>query len=101
MLTLVPHTRTEHYSWVSVQISLTVYGSFYSVCLGALPNMVSSELLPTRARGAAMSALMGINSIANVLVVSAFPALQGRFGTSTTLLMCSVPPNERPICVRL
>jgi len=88
-LSLSPFARTKYpaESGLVAAVSLTVYSALYSVCLGALPNMLSSELLPTRARGFGMSSLMFANSVANIMVVSAFPYLQAKFGTSTTLVM--------------
>lgn len=81
--------RAPAQAGLAAAVAATLYSSLFSVSLGPLPNMLTSELLPTRARGQAMAVLMGVNNAANVAVTALFPVLQARFGTSATLLAYS------------
>ncbi|EKX35595.1 hypothetical protein GUITHDRAFT_118194 [Guillardia theta CCMP2712] len=59
--------------------------AFFSVSLGPIPSILSSELLPTHARATGMSFLMSAQYTANCLVIYSFPFLQLKFGSSAVL----------------
>jgi len=66
-------------------LGLLIYQAFFSVSLGPIPSILSSELLPTHARATGMSFLMSAQYTANCLVIYSFPFLQLKFGSSAVL----------------
>jgi len=49
-------------------ISICLYGSFFVLSLGPIPNIISAELFPLRARSAAMAGSLGSQFVFNTLV---------------------------------
>jgi hypothetical protein len=62
-------------------VGLTVYGVVFSLSLGPIPNILSSELFPSRCRSAAMTCSLASQYMFNTLVGFAFPLLKHRFGS--------------------
>lgn len=70
--------------WIPSAVALAcimTYGCSFALSLGPIPNILTSELFPTRCRSAAMSASLGAQFAANTAVGLAFPVLRHKFGT--------------------
>eukprot|EP00282_Hemiselmis_andersenii_P023185 CAMPEP_0172002658 /NCGR_PEP_ID=MMETSP1041-20130122/3524_1 /TAXON_ID=464988 /ORGANISM="Hemiselmis andersenii, Strain CCMP439" /LENGTH=481 /DNA_ID=CAMNT_0012656387 /DNA_START=308 /DNA_END=1749 /DNA_ORIENTATION=+ len=70
-------------------LSLSVYGIFFVLSLGPMPNMITGELLPTDARGAGMSVSVGVQWVLSSLVSVSFPILCSSIGTGPTFMCYS------------
>jgi len=65
--------------------AVTFFGIFFGLSLGPLPNIIASELYPTRARSAGVAASTGVQFAANAFVAATFPVFSAAIGTRTTL----------------
>jgi len=61
---------------------LCLYGSFFVLSLGPIPNILTAELFPSRCRSAAMACSLGSQFLFNTVVGLAFPVLRQRFGSA-------------------
>merc|ERR1711974_101407 len=66
---------------VVAMLGLTLYGSAFALSLGPIPNILTAELFPMRARSIAMSTSLGAQFAFNTMVGFLFPVLRHRFGT--------------------
>ena len=64
-----------------------VYGCAFSLSLGPIPNILTSEMFPMHARAAAMSVSLGVQFACNTLVGFFFPLLRAKIGTSAVLVV--------------
>lgn len=64
-------------------LSVMLYGIFFSLGLGPIPNILTAELFPPRARSAAMACSLGTQFVFNTLVSLLFPVLRERLGSQT------------------
>lgn len=62
-------------------LGITVYGVAFALSLGPIPNILTAELFPMRARSVAMSTSLGAQFLFNTMVGMGFPILRHRFGT--------------------
>lgn len=81
--------------------SVCLYGSFFVLSLGPIPNILTSEVFPTRVRSPAMSMSLFSQFFFNALVGMAFPILRHKLGTqavfatfSTMCLLCWLFVNK-------
>ena len=65
--------------------AVTLFGVVFGLSLGPLPNIISAELYPTRARSAGVAAATGVQFLSNAFVVAAFPVLRTSLGERTVL----------------
>ena len=65
--------------------AVTLFGVFFGLSLGPLPNIISAELFPTRSRSAGVAASTGVQFACNALVAATFPVLTAAIGTRATL----------------
>ena len=65
--------------------AVMLYGVFFGMSLGPMPNIIASELFPTHARSAGVALSTSVQWIFNALVAAAFPLLVKQFGTSGVL----------------
>lgn len=62
--------------------AISLYGVAFALSLGPIPNILTAELFPMRARSASMSVSLGAQFLFNTIVGFAFPILRYRLGTS-------------------
>jgi len=62
-------------------VALCGYGVAFSLSLGPIPNILTSELFPMRARAAAMSVSLAAQFVCNTAVGAGFPALRASLGS--------------------
>jgi len=60
--------------------AITMYGSAFAFSLGPIPNILTAELFPMRARSAAMSASLAAQFLFNTCVGFGFPILRHKLG---------------------
>ena len=71
-------------SWLPGAVAVAcimAYGCSFALSLGPIPNILTSELFPTRCRSAAMASSLGSQFAFNTAVGLLFPILRHRFGT--------------------
>merc|ERR550514_1324670 len=62
-------------------LSICLYGVFFALGIGPIPNILSAELFPMRARSAAMAFSLGSQFMFNTMVGMGFPILRHTLGT--------------------
>lgn len=65
--------------------AVTLFGIFFGMSLGPLPNILSAELFPTAVRGVGVSTTTTVQWISNMLVAALFPVAAARFGMPAVL----------------
>uniref|UniRef100_A0A7S0J4Y5 Major facilitator superfamily (MFS) profile domain-containing protein n=1 Tax=Calcidiscus leptoporus TaxID=127549 RepID=A0A7S0J4Y5_9EUKA len=60
--------------------AICVYGSAFAFSLGPIPNILTAELFPMRAKSAAMAASLGAQFFFNTCVGMGFPILRHKIG---------------------
>ena len=65
--------------------AVTLFGIFFGMSLGPLPNILSAELFPTAQRGAGVAATTTVQWVSNMLVAALFPVAAARFGMTSVL----------------
>lgn len=74
------------FTWVPGAVALaclSLYGVFFNLSLGPVPNILTSELFPARCRSAAMATSLGFQFFFNTCVGLLFPVLKSQFGPSS------------------
>eukprot|EP00966_Prymnesium_polylepis_P292508 6755247-Prymnesium_polylepis.1 len=64
-------------------VAVTLFGVFFGMSLGPIPNILASELFPTYARSTGVAACTSVQWGFNIVVAASFPALQDHFGSTT------------------
>ena len=65
--------------------AVTLFGVFFGMSLGPLPNILAAELFPTQARAAGVSATTTVQWLSNMLVAAFFPVASQAFGMRAVL----------------
>jgi MFS family permease len=65
--------------------AITLFGIFFGMSLGPLPNILSSELFPTSVRGEGVAAAITVQWLSNMLVAALFPISVSRFGMRSVI----------------
>ncbi|KAL1526166.1 hypothetical protein AB1Y20_014894 [Prymnesium parvum] len=71
-------------------LGITVYGCAFALSLGPIPNILTAELFPMRARSMAMSTSLGSQFLFNTMVGMGFPILRHAFGTRAVFGMFAI-----------
>ena len=66
-------------------LAVTLFGVFFGMSLGPMPNILASELFPTAVRSTGVAYSSAFQWLSNALVAAVFPALSQRFGTPVVL----------------
>jgi len=61
--------------------AISVYGVAFALSLGPIPNILSAELFPMRARSSCMAVSLGSQFLFNTIVGFTFPILRYHLGT--------------------
>jgi MFS transporter, SP family, galactose:H+ symporter len=65
--------------------AVTLFGVFFGMSLGPLPNILAAELFPTSVRAPGVAATTTVQWLSNMLVAALFPILAAKFGMSQVL----------------
>jgi SP family galactose:H+ symporter-like MFS transporter len=65
--------------------AVTLFGVFFGMSLGPLPNILAAELFPTSVRAPGVAATTTVQWLSNMLVAALFPVLTAKFGMSQVL----------------
>ena len=65
--------------------AITLFGVFFGMSLGPLPNILSAELFPTSVRASGVAATTTVQWLSNMLVAALFPVLTASLGMRTVL----------------
>jgi len=63
--------------------SICMYGCAFALSLGPIPNILTAELFPLKARSSGMAVSLGAQFFFNTLVGMGFPVLRHKLGTHT------------------
>ena len=66
--------------------AVTLFGIFFGMSLGPLPNILAAELFPTNVRAAGVSATTTVQWLSNMLVAALFPVATAALGMRPILL---------------
>uniref|UniRef100_A0A7S1TWM2 Major facilitator superfamily (MFS) profile domain-containing protein n=1 Tax=Phaeomonas parva TaxID=124430 RepID=A0A7S1TWM2_9STRA len=70
---------------VAAVLGTSFFSIAFSFSLGPIPNIISSELLPSDARSLGMSLSVGVQWLFSAMLVYVFPILTHKFGTQTMI----------------
>ena len=65
--------------------AVMLFGVFFGMSLGPIPNILSAEMFPTYVRSTGVSVSTGVQWTCNALVAAAFPVVAARFGYANVL----------------
>ena len=65
--------------------AVTLFGIFFGMSLGPLPNILAAELFPTAVRGAGVATTTTVQWVSNMLVAALFPVAAARLGMTSVL----------------
>ena len=65
--------------------AVTLFGVFFGMSLGPLPNILSAELFPTSLRAPGVAATTTVQWLSNMLVAALFPVAAAKFGMTAVL----------------
>jgi len=75
---------TKANAWLATA-AVTIFGIFFGMSLGPLPNILSAEVFPTNARAAGVSATTTVQWLSNMAVAALFPIATQHFGMQKVL----------------
>lgn len=66
-------------------MAVTLFGVFFGMSLGPLPNILSAELFPTSVRGVGVATTTTVQWVSNMLVAALFPIAAATLGMTSVL----------------
>ena len=72
-------------SAIAATAAVTLFGVFFGMSLGPLPNILSAELFPTALRAPGVAATTTVQWLSNMLVAALFPLAAATVGMRTVL----------------
>lgn len=78
-------TAGTTFSAMAATIAVTLFGVFFTMSLGPLPTLLTSELFSTSTRSASVAAAASVQFTANVLVAQLFPVAAVTYGMRSVI----------------
>ena len=82
-------THTDDLGWLALA-SLVIYIIAFSLGMGPIPMLLTSEIIPVKARGPAAGVAMATNWAMSFVVTKAFPSMVTSFGQAGTFSIFGV-----------